>query len=143
VTTLVDSTDQTVGFLRQKLSPVASVPEDRILPWIRALDSPKFEERERAAKELQAFGDPAKSPLKKALAQRPGPEVQRRLERILEALTPTEERLHKLRAIEVLERIATPEATDVLRRLSGGDRQATLTREAKAALERASRTTSR
>lgn len=45
-------------------------------------------------------------------------------------------RLRLLRAIEVLECAATPEARRVLKRLAGGEPRALLTREARAALER-------
>jgi hypothetical protein len=44
--------------------------------------------------------------------------------------------LRVLRAIEVLERIASEEACQALKHLAGGVSQARLTREAKAALER-------
>jgi hypothetical protein len=47
--------------------------------------------------------------------------------------------LRSLRAVEVLEHIATPEARDVLRTLAQGASEVRLTREAKAALERLER----
>jgi hypothetical protein len=56
---------------------------------------------------------------------------------ILESASPgTTERRREVRAVEVLERIGTPEAIEVLRKLAGGVPDAVLTHESKAAIER-------
>jgi hypothetical protein len=65
--------------------------------------------------------------------------VRRRVERLLEQhergrLAP--ETLRAVRAVGVLERIATAEARKVLEALAGGAAEARVTAEARAALER-------
>jgi hypothetical protein len=65
--------------------------------------------------------------------------VRRRVESLLqklEAKSPSVEQLRPLRAVELLEQIATPEARQLLEALAGGSRDAGLTRDARAALER-------
>jgi hypothetical protein len=49
---------------------------------------------------------------------------------------PSPEALQSLRAVESLELAATPEARKLIARLARGDREARLTQEAKASLER-------
>ncbi len=51
----------------------------------------------------------------------------------------TPEQIRQLRAVEVLEHLATDDARKLLDKLAGGARDALLTREAKAARERLSR----
>ena len=63
------------------------------------------------------------------------PELQRLLEK-LQGPTLDPARLRAVRAVEVLEQIASPEAVALLRRLAEGAPHAGLTREAKAALAR-------
>ena len=102
------------------------------------LDHERFATREAASRELQQHGDAARPELEKALA-RPGVslEYRQRLEQILGQLArPTGECLRDLRAIEVLERLGTPNARGLLRDLATGDPAARLTREAKLALDR-------
>jgi hypothetical protein len=63
--------------------------------------------------------------------------MQKRLEMLLTALrTPSSATLRTLRAIRVLEYVGTPEASEVLRALSGGAPEARVTEEAKEALDR-------
>src|SRR5437764_1205516 len=75
--------------------------------------------------------------LRKAGDNSASPEVRRRIPTILAAVraVPSSNRLRTLRAITALERIGTPEAREVLKRLADGDAAARETREAKAALE--------
>jgi type IV secretory pathway VirB4 component len=72
----------------------------------------------------------------------PSPELRRRLETLLSKLQgpiTSTETLRSLRAIEVLEHIATPEARELLQKLARGAPEARLTREAKTAVERLGR----
>ena len=69
-------------------------------------------------------------------------EVRRRADTLLTKLDtspPSSKTIQALRAVEVLERIATPEALDVLKTLAGGAPEARLTQEALASLQRLSR----
>ena len=80
----------------------------------------------------------AEGALLKALAAKQPLEVHLRLKALLEdpEVVPSAERLRELRSIEVLEKIGTPEASQLLRELAGGAPGARLTVEAMAALAR-------
>jgi hypothetical protein len=83
----------------------------------------------------------AEPALTRALANDPSPEARRRIEQLLhqvteERLYPTADQLRAVRAVEVLERIGSPQARRVLAALAGGAPQAQLTVEAQTALER-------
>jgi hypothetical protein len=127
---------------RLRPAPVAEPGQpkqiDRLLGQ---LDSAKFDEREQAARELEKRGSLAEASLRKARAAQPSLETRRRLDALLDRLDPTRtaEGLRMLRALEVLERMGGAEARRVLEAWAGGAAEATLTREAKAALDRLGR----
>jgi hypothetical protein len=73
----------------------------------------------------------------RALQGRPSLEFRRRVEQILKKLPS--QRLQMVRGITVLERLGTADARQLLERLAKGPREARLTQEAKAALERLAR----
>lgn len=128
-----------VPLIRERLSPVAVTDPAQIARWVAELDSPRFAARTRAAAELEWLGDRAEPALRKALAGTPSAEVKLQVERLLAKLNgPVEqpETLRAIRAVEVLERIATPEARRLLADLAKGDPSARLTNEAKASLGR-------
>jgi len=133
--------DDALALLRSHLKPVEGVDEERIGRLVADLDSDAFAVRERAAKELRQLGELAEPALRKALAARPALEMRRRVQELLDDMAqhqwrPTLEILRQLRAIEVLERIGTPEARKSLEMLAGGAAGARLTREARAAVQR-------
>ena len=67
------------------------------------------------------------------------PEARRRAQTLLEQMSqwePTADEWREIRAIEVLERIATPAARALLADLAKGDPAARLTQEAKGSLGR-------
>jgi RNA polymerase sigma factor (sigma-70 family) len=130
---------QAVGLLRDKLRPVAAPDAKRVAELIRKLDGDSFEERESAARELKGLGEGAEAALRKALDGELSPEPRRRLREVLEAVDGTQERLRKLRAIEVLERIGTADARALLRRLAAGAPGAWMTLEASRSLQRLER----
>jgi WD40 repeat protein len=138
---LARSFESAVNLMADRLRPVAIVDGRQIAQLLTDLDSPQFAVRERAEKALTKLGDSAEPSLQEALKGSPSAEARRRMEAILERLEPARspERLQAIRAVEVLERIGTPEARRVLERLAGGAQAARLTREAKTALERLSR----
>jgi WD40 repeat protein len=134
---------QTVPFLSERLRPV-TLDVRRIDPLIGDLDDAKFAIRQRATAELEAFGEAARPALRRTLAERPTLEVRRRVERLLEQLDqerrmPSPERLRQLRALEVLERIGSPQAGQIFATLAQGSPQAWLTQEAQGALGRLKR----
>ena len=77
--------------------------------------------------------------VRKRLAKAESAEVRRRAQEFLDRFDPPKpspDRLRQLRAVELLEEIATPAARDVLSELAKGAAEAPLSREAKAVLER-------
>src|SRR5439155_17881589 len=95
-----------------------------------------------AHKALVAAGEQARPFLQRTLDDGTSLERRRRVELLLEALSGPEgrgrsaARLRVVRAVEVLERIATPEAVALLDALGDGAPEMLLTQEAQAALRR-------
>jgi RNA polymerase sigma factor (sigma-70 family) len=129
---------QSVPFLKARLPPVAEVDAKELMRWIVELDDERFAVREQATAELTKLGDRAEPALRQTLSRQPSLEVRRRIEAILAELDRplSAEQFRQGRAVEVLERIATVPARQLLRRLAQGAAGARLTREAKAALRR-------
>jgi hypothetical protein len=126
-------------YLKAKLKPVPAVDSKRLTQLIADLDSDVFANREKATKELQNLGEAAEPALNNAFANPPSLEVKRRVREVLDRLTGLQtspERLQKLRAIEALEHMGTPEARVLLQALANGALEARSTREAVAALQR-------
>jgi hypothetical protein len=129
------------------------VPSCRALrlaaPWrlaelVADLDSARFKVRDRAARELERLEETARPALQAALTAGPSPgkqseEFRRRVEALLKKMEEPLTSAEALRAVEVLEQVATPTARQELRRLAQGAAAARLTREATAALRRGER----
>lgn len=140
ISTLESVPQQAVPFLDKMLKPLAaSVDPRRIDKLIAELDSNHFTAREQAMQELEKLELSAEPILRKALANRQlSLEVRRRLDRLLEKLdgqVVAPDLLCAHRAVEVLERIGTPEARRTLEVLAGGVPGSRLTQDAQAALE--------
>jgi WD40 repeat protein len=139
ICTLVVRPEQSVPFLAQRLKP-ARPPDGKLLARLIAdLDSDDFAVRQKANEDLEQLRELAKPALRQALKQSPSLEVRRRIQRLLPrppGPLPAGDRLRELRAVEVLERVGTPEARRLLQRLTEGAPESWLTQEAKAALER-------
>ncbi|MGH7223239.1 MAG: hypothetical protein ACRELF_08425, partial [Gemmataceae bacterium] len=135
---LVDSTDRAVSLSRRHLRP-ATAERARWRKSIADLDDGDFAVREKASRELRELGVEAELVLRRAAAEKVTLEVRRRLEQILasdEMKHPSGASLRKVRAVQVLERIGTPAARELLVEWSRGDADAWLTQEAKASLRR-------
>jgi hypothetical protein len=130
-----------VALLRERLRPAAAVPAEKVRRLVADLESERFERREEAARELADLGDRAEPALRRALEGDPSPELRRHVETLLGAprVVHGPERLRHLRAVEVLERVETSEARQVLAGLAKGEPLDRLTREAKGSLERLTR----
>jgi WD40 repeat protein len=131
-----------VPLLRRHLKPARPADFDEARRLITELDNDAFEVRERASTRLTALGHTAVPALREALAKNPPLEPRRRLEKLLGTLShgkPSPDRLRNARAIEILERIGSPEARRVLTELAGGMAEAPQTREAREALDRGQR----
>jgi WD40 repeat protein len=139
--TLIASPAETVAFLKQHLPP-AQLPKvdlKKIAQWVADLDSESFETRDQAYRSLDQLGAVAEAVLRKARAGKISLEMRRRLDDLVEklergVLTPAEVRA--ARAVEVLERIATPDARALVVAWADGADTATLTIEARKTLGR-------
>lgn len=141
---LAAAPDQAIPFLRERLRPAREPDKtnaERIVELIGDLDNDAFAVREKASRELAAFGKETESALRKALASNPSVESKRRIEELLRKMpeslpSPPPEQLRQLRALAVLEYAGTPAAKKCVETLAAGIAEARLTREAKAALQR-------
>jgi hypothetical protein len=114
----------------------AAAPGSKQLALIADLDAANFKVRQKAYQELKKLGSHAESALRKGLQGRPSLEMRKRLEQLLESATYSREVLRGLRAVEVLERVGTSEAREVLKTLAAGTPGCRLTQEAQATLDR-------
>jgi hypothetical protein len=141
--TLSTAPAQSVPFIETRVRSVAHsgpISEKLIARLVRDLDSEAFSTREAASKALRELGRPAQAQLRQALDNSTAVEARRRLTTILadlDQLSPEE--VQGLRAVEVLERIATAEALRVLEGLAKGQPDAKLTKEAEEAVKRLKR----
>ncbi|MBI3411016.1 MAG: WD40 repeat domain-containing protein [Planctomycetes bacterium] len=121
------------------LHPAMELDPQSIKKWIADLDSPEFAVRTHADKELERLGNDVVPLLRTALTKDMPLEQSRRLQKLITRLNPDEptpKRLEEMRAVELLEYLATPESRHFLERLAGGARQARLTVDARASLDR-------
>ncbi len=137
---LAAAPDRAVELLRRELKPALAGPTDAELDRLFAdLDRDDFTTREKASDRLAEFGESAVPGVRQRLAKVASAEIRKRALEFLHRFDPATlrpDRLRQLRAIELLEGIATPAARDVLSDLATGAAEAPLTREAAAALER-------
>jgi WD40 repeat protein len=138
-----------VALLQRHLQPVRLENVQRLRTLARDLDDEHYKVRQRAMTELMrhtADGSTDSGTLREVLHARlrenPSLELSRRVDLVLRSLEGREllpEQLRCLRALEVLERIGSPAAREVLQSLTRGAAHASLTREAEAALQRMQR----
>jgi RNA polymerase sigma factor (sigma-70 family) len=135
---LVTAGQQALPFLQKHLPPApAARPEWRA--WVKDLGSEQFAVRDKASRALEALAEQAYPLLQEALANPPSLEVRQRLERLLDPLKyplKSAKAIRELRGVEVLERIGTAQARQVLEGLARGEPGARLTEEARLALAR-------
>jgi hypothetical protein len=140
-TALLADSGEAVPFLELRLKPKL-VDAKRIARLLADLDSDRFEERAEATRELEALGESAEVGLRQALADQPSAEARRRLEGLVQKLNgarPSLERLRALRALKVLEHLASPGALKVLQELAKQEAKTWLAQEAKFAADRLSK----
>jgi WD40 repeat protein len=115
---LMDYPVEAVQFLRGKFDRVAVADAKEWDRLIAALDSPRFATREAASKRVRELGRSAEQPLRDALKRTPSPEQVARIEALLTTLAsaarPRGDDLRAVRAVHVVEAIATPEARQLL-----------------------------
>ena len=133
-----DAPNEAVAFLHGRVKPAPSAPAGLMRKLLADLDGDSFEGREAAVKRLKELGPQAEPALRAALQGKPSLEQKRHIEGLLAELVipppPAPEELRQLRAVIVLERIASPVARRVLEEVAKGPPSAPLTRQAHAAL---------
>ena len=138
---LTAAPEVSLPYLRTRLTPVTSISPS-VVELIADLDRPQHATRHRAMLELEKLGEAAQPGLQQALAKQSTLELRRRVEQLLQRLETSPlipERLGNIRALEVLENVATPEARQVLHTLARGLPEARLTQQAQTVLLRLSR----
>jgi WD40 repeat protein len=113
---------QTIALFKERIRlPGKTLDRAQLARWIEELDDDAFKVRERATRRLSEAGVEAAVALRQTLINDPSPEVRRRVEMLLKRLNEEGdvERLRGFRALEVLERIGTPAAQELLRQLDG------------------------
>jgi WD40 repeat protein len=131
---------ESIPFLRDRLRRAAAA-EDQVRRLIADLDDDTFAVREKASRELDNLGPEAVIALRLALQGSPSAEARARIERALaKRKIPQGEQGFQPRSVllslAILEEIGTPDARQVLEELAKGSQQSTVTREARATLER-------
>jgi WD40 repeat protein len=130
--------DQAMALIGERVRPTAAPSAERVAELIKALDSDQFPIRDKAMRELEAMGDVIAPTLQAALDRNPTLELKQRLEALLVRFSSSQ-RIYTVRIIQLLEQLGTPQAREMLERLSRGEREAQMTREAGAALMRLAR----
>jgi WD40 repeat protein len=138
---LIASPAEAVAFIKKELPPAkaTAVEAKKLAQLVADLDSEAFETRDEAYRTLEKLGTLAEPALRKAREGKVSLEMRRRIDDLLDKVdrgTLTAEELQGTRGVEVLERIATPEARAVLATLAEGAPPAYLTQQAKKALAR-------
>ena len=114
---------QVVPFLRPRLQADGPLDEAKVQQWVDELDADEFATREAATRALGELAGGAEPFLREAMAAGPSPETAQRIEallRMIPAAAMDSETLRPLRAVEALERMGTPEAREVLKKLAAG-----------------------
>jgi WD40 repeat protein len=131
---------KTMPLLEQRLKPMPPVTDHQMQQWVRDLGSSAYQVRVKATTALADQAEMAKPALRAALTPALALEERLRVELLLAKIEQhplTSAHLRGLRALEILEKIGTPEARRVMETLAGGAPEARLTQEAAMALRRA------
>jgi WD40 repeat protein len=126
------------GLFKDKFAVNPAMNAERLNRLIADLDADDRAVRDRASKELADLGQLAEGALRQALTRSPSVELKLRAMSLLDKMQRKDcpERSRLLRAIEVLERLGTPNARRLLGRLEKEATVADVAREATASLAR-------
>jgi WD40 repeat protein len=139
---LASAPKETIPFLKDRLKAVPPQEDQRLEKLFADLGSDKFQTRDAAFKELKKLGIRAESVLRQALPAKLPIEVRKRIDLLLEGLNRQslpKGWLQEIRGVQVLERIGSPEARQLLETLAKGATLAQQTQDARAALQRLKR----
>lgn len=128
-------------FLESRLRPIPRVTPTHLAQLFADLDSTDFDVRQEARAALVKLEDAAEPALLQVARKPPSAEVGRQVKELLDRLRTARratsgDYLRARRAVEALERMNSPEARQLLKKLADGAPAAGLTREAKASLLR-------
>jgi WD40 repeat protein len=130
---------QATDLLRPKLLPLPAPSAEKLAQLVTDLDSPLPKTREKASTDLAKLEEIAEPALRQCLTANPTLEHRLRAEMLLKRLgqpIANTQKLQALRAVELLEYIATPASRSILETLQSGPAGSYITRDAKAALQR-------
>jgi WD40 repeat protein len=131
----VDSGDEAIAFLNERVSAVPTPEPAKIARFIEDLDSERFAVREQASKELAVYGDSIEEILRARIRNEPSLERRERLQALLAGMRGAEA-LRVGRVVAALEHSGSPAARAMLARLAAGEPRASLTRDAARTLAR-------
>jgi hypothetical protein len=125
---LAGDPEHTLPFLERVLQPAPPADPALIKRLLGDLDNNRSATREQAMLELEKLGETALPLLRQAMTDQVSAEVRRRVQQLIGKAETIEspDRLRLLRAIEVLENMATPEAGKLLKSLARGSPEARL-----------------
>jgi RNA polymerase sigma factor (sigma-70 family) len=116
---LIGNREQAIVLLQEGFRAEPSLDSAAIDQAISNLDSNSFDEREKATDFLRRYADSIEPRLRKALEKPASAEVELRLKAVLEKVDACPpEIIRQLRALEILERINTPEAHKLLEEIA-------------------------
>lgn len=128
---------QALPLVRKILHPIERIDKARLQRLLTDLDAEEFAVREKADEELARLGESVELALHRHLEGKPSVEVRRRLVKILEGLAHSgPQHWRRVRMLELLEQMDTPESRHYLEELAGGAADAWLTEQAKEAVGR-------
>jgi hypothetical protein len=133
---------ESVAWIKDRVQPARPIAGKHIEALIGQLDDSGFRARQKATAELIQIGERSVAAIDKTLAGSPTLETRRRLEEIRKRVSSrilNGPSLQAYRAVEVLERIGTLPARQVLQGLAGGAVGAPVTMQAQEALVRLER----
>jgi WD40 repeat protein len=139
VRTLAGNPKRALPLLRKHLVPAEAVDPNVLDQLLADLESEKFTTRNKAKEELEKLGELAVPALQKLLNSDPPLETRRRIEPLLAKQLGgvlTNEQLRVVRAVELLELMASNDAREILVSLAKGAPGALPTRQAQSVLER-------
>jgi WD40 repeat protein len=137
---LLEAPGPAIELIRERLKfTTVAVDRKRLEQLVADLDSDEFTVREKASAALTSAGAAAEKVMREALEKSPSPEVRRRLQELLSHFDDkgaAPEHLRAVRAVELLERIGTPPARELLTKLLGEVKEPTVETEVRDSLRR-------
>jgi len=136
---LAQRPEQALALLKDKLAAFPKPDAEHVARLLADLDDKDFNMRQKVSVELAKLGRIAEVAMRKALENNPSAEAKQRITDLLEKLeddAENPERWRRLRVIELLERIATPQARELLESTAKEAGDGEFVRESKASLAR-------